>query len=116
LQDSSLNVKQNARAISRKYQRQIDWRRNKVKKLLIRGHSQYEISSILHISQPTVSRDINYFRRQSYLKDRREYGRDVLDSYQRTVFGLTELLTKTWEIIDNPKTDAKQRIKAITVA
>jgi DNA-binding NarL/FixJ family response regulator len=42
-----------------KYQKQIEWRRNKVKDLVIRGHSQYEISNILHISQPTISRDMN---------------------------------------------------------
>jgi DNA-binding NarL/FixJ family response regulator len=48
-----------------KYQKQIEWRRNKVKDLVIRGHSQYEISNILHISQPTISRDINNIYQQS---------------------------------------------------
>jgi DNA-binding NarL/FixJ family response regulator len=49
----------------KKYQKQIDWRRNKVRELLIRGYSQYEISNTLHISQPTISRDIDFIRKQN---------------------------------------------------
>lgn len=42
-----------------KYQKEVQLRRNKVKDLLIRGYSQFEIASILHISQPNmISRDI----------------------------------------------------------
>ena len=43
---------------SSKYQNQIAWRRNKVKELITRGYTQFEISRELHISQPTISRDI----------------------------------------------------------
>jgi predicted transcriptional regulator len=43
----------------KKYQKQIDWRRNKVRELLIRGYSQYEMSNTLHMSQPAISRDID---------------------------------------------------------
>jgi predicted transcriptional regulator len=42
----------------------MNWRRNKVRELLIRGYSQYEISNTLHISQPTISRDIDFIRSQ----------------------------------------------------
>ena len=31
-----------------KYQKQIDWRRNKVRELLIRGYSQYQIAKVTH--------------------------------------------------------------------
>ena len=46
----------------KKYQKQIDLRRNKVRELLIRGYSQYEISNNLHLSQPTISKDIHFIR------------------------------------------------------
>jgi Trp operon repressor len=45
--------------------KQIDWRRNKVRDLLIRGYSQYEISNNLHLSQPTISRDIDFYSMRS---------------------------------------------------
>lgn len=60
------NNEQNARyGISlNKYRNQISWLRNKVKDLLTRGYAQYEIVDVLHISQPTISRDIHYIQRE----------------------------------------------------
>ena len=64
LEDFSTITQKNPRAeiTHKKYQKQIDLRRNKVRELLIRGYSQYEISSTLHLSQPTISRDIDFIR------------------------------------------------------
>ena len=90
-----------------KYRKQINWRTNKVRQFLVRGYSQSEMASALHISQPAISRDISYFHRQICIKDKQEYGKDLMDSYQRTVFGTNELIRKIWEIVDNPKTDTK---------
>jgi predicted transcriptional regulator len=36
-----------------------------VRELLIRGYSQYEICNTLHMSQPTISRDIDFIRNQT---------------------------------------------------
>jgi DNA-binding NarL/FixJ family response regulator len=54
----------NARAgiTLRKYRNQMTWRRNKVRELLVRGYHQDEIANTLHISQPTISRDIHYIQ------------------------------------------------------
>jgi transcriptional regulator with PAS, ATPase and Fis domain len=42
---------------------QIEWRRNKVQELLVKGNSNhYEIASILQVSRPTITRDIEYLR------------------------------------------------------
>ncbi len=67
MEDFSTITQKNPRAeiTHKKYRKQIDWRRNKVRELLIRGYSQYEISNTLHISQPTISRDINFVRSQT---------------------------------------------------
>jgi hypothetical protein len=48
----------------KKYRKQIDWRRNKVRELVIRGYYQHGIN-ILHISQPTLPRDIDFIRKQN---------------------------------------------------
>ena len=56
----------------KKYRKQIDWRRNKVRELLIRGYSQYEMSNTLHLSQPTVSRDIHFIRNQNSSASKRK--------------------------------------------
>jgi DNA-binding transcriptional regulator LsrR (DeoR family) len=45
---------------------QIEWRRNKVHQLLVRGYNQYEIADTLKISQPTISRDLDFLRKRAH--------------------------------------------------
>jgi DNA-binding NarL/FixJ family response regulator len=65
-----------ANTTQKKYQKQIEWRRNKVRELLIRGYSQYEISNILHMSQPTISRDVN-----SIYQDKKKDSKNMAMNY-----------------------------------
>ncbi len=97
-----------------KYRNQIAWRRNKVKELLTRGYAQYEIASLLHISQPTISRDIHYIQKE-IRKSAENYGEHLFEIYRNTMLGLDETIKKLWAIIDSPRTDGKERIKAITL-
>ena len=75
MEDFSTTTQKNPRAeiTHKKYQKQIDWRRNKVRELLIRGHNQFEISNTLRISQPTISRDIDYIQAEIQ-KRKKQYG------------------------------------------
>ncbi|MGB0027274.1 MAG: HTH domain-containing protein, partial [Nitrososphaeraceae archaeon] len=43
----------------------LEWRRNKVQELLVKGNNHYEIANILHVSRPTITRDIEYLRQQA---------------------------------------------------
>ena len=53
----------------KKYKKQMDWRRNKVRDLFSRGYSLPEISNMLHISQSTISRDVNYMQSKINKRD-----------------------------------------------
>ena len=97
-----------------KYRNQLAWRRNKVKELLVRGYAQYEIANLLHISQPTISRDIHYIQKE-IRKSAENYGEHLFEIYRNTMLGLDETIKKLWATIDSPRTDAKERIKAITL-
>jgi predicted transcriptional regulator len=97
-----------------KYRNQMAWRRNKVKELLTRGYAQHEIANTLHISQPTISRDIHYIQKE-IRKSSENYGEHLFEVYRSTLLGLDETIKKLWTIIDSPKTDSKERIKAITL-
>jgi predicted transcriptional regulator len=115
IDDAVLYVASNRRAnlTQQKYQKQIEWRRNKVKDLVIRGHSQYEISTILHISQPTISRDINNI----YQHNKKRQSNSFNESYfelKNALAGLTELVKKSWTIVDDSKAGKKERIKAMS--
>jgi hypothetical protein len=74
LADFSTDTQNNPRAhlTARKYQKQIEWSGNKVRELLIRGYSQYELSNTLHLSQPTISRDIDFIRKQNTSAEKRK--------------------------------------------
>jgi predicted transcriptional regulator len=95
-----------------KYRNQMAWRRNKVKELLARGYQQYDIANTLHISQPTISRDIHYIQREKR-KNSENYGQHLFEVYRNNLQGLDEMIKKLWTIVDSPKTDSKEKIKAI---
>ena len=97
-----------------KYKSQIAWRRNKVRELLTRGYTQYEISRELHMSQSTVSRDINYLEKDLE-KSKRDYGHRLFSTYESTLSGYDEIIKKLWSIIDSKRTDDKEKIKSINL-
>ena len=76
-----------------KYQKQIEWRRNKVHELLIRGRNQFEISNTLRIRQPIVSRDIHYIQAQIQ-KRNKNYNNELFQAYHNTIAGLNEIVKK----------------------
>jgi predicted transcriptional regulator len=97
---------------AKKYQKQVDWRRNKVKELLYRGYSQQEIISVLHVSQPTISRDIAVIYGQSK-KRSDNIGKLLFEEQSNTLNGYSELLKEAWNILKNPKTEDKVKLKTM---
>jgi hypothetical protein len=94
--------------------KQIEWRTNKVCQLLLCGNTQSEISRTLHISQPTISRDIHYLQKEIH-KSKENYGERLFEVYQNSLLGLDEVVKKLWTIIDSSKTDEKEKMKAINL-
>jgi len=107
---------ENARAgvTLRKYRNQMAWRRNKVRELLARGYHQDEIANTLHISQPTISRDIHYIQKE-IRKNTENYAEHLFEVYRNNLQGLDEMIKKLWTIVDSPKTGSKEKIKAISL-
>src|SRR5215212_10465426 len=97
-----------------KYRNQMAWRRNKVKELLARGYQQYDIANTLHISQPTISRDIHYIQKEMR-KSAENYDRHRFEVYRNNLLGLDEMIKKLWTVADSPKTDSKEKVKAIVL-
>jgi predicted transcriptional regulator len=97
-----------------KYRNQISWRRNKVIELLARGYNQHEIVNSLHISQLTISRDIHYIQIEMR-KSAENYDKHRFEVYRNNLLGLDEMIKKLWTVADSPKTDSKEKIKAIVL-
>ena len=63
------------RQTNTKKQQQLEWRRNKINELSVKGYSQSEITKMLDIDKSTVSRDIDIFKRRSKGNNKKPYSR-----------------------------------------
>ena len=94
--------------------KQIEWRRNKVRQLLLRGNTQSEISRILHINQPTISRDIEYIK-SKYITNSKNTYRRLSEEYINISLVIDEMIKNSWKIVDDNRTNIRSRLKAMSV-
>ena len=92
----------------------MEWRTNKVRQLLLRGNTQSEISRTLHISQPTISRDIDYIHCK-YITNSKNTYRRLSEEYINISLGIDEMIKNSWKIVDDKRTNVKSRLKAMSV-
>ena len=104
---------ENERRRKKKYRENVELRRNTVQSMIIRGKTQWEIAESLDISQPTVSRDIQWIRSvaKKELKDKIE--KKVPEEYYRYLVSIDEVLKNTWDIALSGYTDYKVRLDAL---
>jgi len=79
----------------------VDWRRNKVRQLLVRGYSQWDVAEELQIDQSTVSRDIKYIRQQAQENLQKHIQQKLPEEYQRCLTGMNQVLKLSWHIANN---------------
>lgn len=91
----------------------MDYRRDRIKQLLVKGYSQEEISKALRISQPTVSRDLEYINDGLRKKIDIKTVEDVISHYYMTLLQLDELTGCLWRIIMNSKTKDYDKLRAM---
>jgi hypothetical protein len=85
---------------------QIEWRRNKVQELVVKGYNQYEIADTLKISQPTISRDLDFLKQQAQENLKTHIQNKLPEEYQRCLTGMNQVLKLSWLIANN--NNAKQ--------
>ena len=70
----------------------------------------------MHISQPTISRDINLIRNQSSSAAKTtENAYRYYYEQQNSLDGVQEVMKNLWLIIDNPKIEVKEKMKAMNL-
>ena len=79
----------------------VDWRRNKVQQLLVRGYSQWDVAEELQIDQSTVSRDVQYLRQNAQQNLQKHIRQKLPEEYQRCLTGMNQVLKLTWQIANN---------------
>ena len=93
-----------------------EWRRSRVLELSSQGYNQSGISRILQISQPTISRDLPYLEEQARKNIRNHIDKKLPFEYDKCIVALNSLQRKAWEISENPQTEEKIKVQALSLA
>jgi hypothetical protein len=87
-------------------------------------NNQSEIARILQVGVATISRDVHYIQQDLYNK-RKEFGEQIFAEYQKSLYGLDQVLKKLWETVDSGdigrsgsnsalSTESKERMQALS--
>ena len=92
-----------------------EYRRDQVFRLSSMGYSQPKIASVLNVSQSLISLDISFLRKKA-----REALADYLENklpliFQESMVGISDVISQTWEIINNPNTPQQVRLHALSL-
>jgi hypothetical protein len=93
----------------------VEWRRNKVRELLVQGHSQWDIADNLKVDQSTISRDIDYLRSQSKQKIKKYIDETLPEEYEKCLVGITSILKEAWTTSQSTE-NKKEKIQALSLA
>jgi IS30 family transposase len=88
----------------------VDWRRNKVQQLLVRGYSQWDVAEELQIDQSTVSRDIQYLRQTAQANLQKHIQQKLPEEYQRCLTGMNQVLKLSWQIANSDRQNGQEHI------
>ena len=82
-----------------------EWRRSKVRELLVKGYNHYEIANTLQIPRPTITKDVQYLRLQDRDSLQRHIQERLPQEYENCMTGINKVLQLTWEIAEKPIDD-----------
>jgi hypothetical protein len=93
----------------------VQWRRNKVQELLVKGYNHYEIASTLQISRPTITRDIQYLSLCAKQNIKKYIDERLPEEYEKCLVGLTSILKEAWTTAQDTE-DKREKIQALSLA
>jgi predicted transcriptional regulator len=97
-------------------EQRLNWRRDKVRELTVKGYTQRRIADILKISLALINEDLQYLR----LKAKENISR-YIDEYLPAEFdncldGLNNILTEAWFMSVDKESDRRERMQALALA
>lgn len=98
-------------------QKHIDWRRDKVLELSVKGHNQTDISKILRIHKSTISRDIEYLRTLAKENIKQHIEERLPYEYEQCLQGITQIIQQAWTISENARDEEKrEKLQSLSLA
>jgi hypothetical protein len=83
--------------LSTRIEQRLQWRRDKVKELSVKGHNQRQIASILKLGLGSVNEDLQYLRRQAKQNISKYIDEYLAAEYENCV-GLNNILIEAWQL------------------
>jgi hypothetical protein len=103
--------------LSTKREQRLEWRRNKVRELSVKGHTQRQIATILKIALVTVNEDLQHMRQQAKENIKRYIDEYLPAEYENCLDGLNSILTEAWAMsLDCGASDKRERMQALSLA
>jgi len=93
----------------------VQWRRSKVQELLVKGYNHYEIASILQISRPTITRDIQYLSECAKQNIKKYIDERLPEEYEKCLVGLNAITKEAWNTAQSTE-DGREKIQALSLA
>ena len=102
--------------MSAKSEQRIQWRRDKVKELSVKGFTQRRLADTLKVSLALVNEDLQHLRLKT--KDNiSKYLEDYLPAeYENCLDGLNDILQEAWAISSGTDSDKRERMQALSLA
>ena len=97
-------------------EQRLNWRRDKVKELSVKGYSQRKIADIMKVSPALVNEDLQYLRNRARNNISRYIEEYLPAEYENCLDGLNDILTETWTISKDADSDKRERMQALSLA
>jgi predicted transcriptional regulator len=100
-----------------KKQQQIEWRRNKIDELTVKGFSQSEIARMLEIDKSIVSKDISFLKEEAKETIKNHIQERLPYEYKKCISGLEEIIKEGWIIATtaNKNGDSKEHLSSLAL-
>lgn len=107
------SISEHLRTIS---EQRLNWRRDKVKELSVKGYSQRRIADAMKVSLALVNEDLQYLRNKAK-ENISMYLEEYLPAeYENCLDGLNDILQEAWAISTGADSDKRVRMQALSLA
>jgi hypothetical protein len=102
--------------LSTKVEQRLQWRRDKVRELSVKGYNQRQIAAMLKVGLDSVNKDLQYLRRQAKDNISRYVEEYLPTEYENCLGGLNDILREAWTISTDSDSDKRERMQALSLA
>ncbi|MGB7663650.1 MAG: hypothetical protein WBL67_13030 [Nitrososphaeraceae archaeon] len=95
-------------------EQRLNWRRDKVRELSVRGYSQRKIAEIMKISSTLVNEDLQFLRKRAKGNITTYIDEYLPAEYENCLDGLNNILTEAW--LMSMEGEKRERMQALALA